>query len=105
MDNWINLLSIVFVGILGIYITTIDTRFALRQKLDPFRFIKFAYAFIGSSWASLYLSFLFVPDWQFHPNMRYIIRGLIILTLIALAMGSTARAQSVGLFKRKDLSI
>jgi hypothetical protein len=105
MDNFINILSILAVILLGVYIASIDFRFASRQKEDTFRLIKVAYASVGLMWAGLYSSFLVNPAWTYAPISRFIVRGLVILTLIALAMGSTARAYMAGIFKGKDLSI
>ena len=105
MDNFSNIVSMLAVILLGVYIASIDIRFASRKKDDAFRFIKIAYATVGILWAGLYASFLVNPLWQTEPITRFIIRGLVILTLIALAMGSTARAYSTGIFKGKDLSI
>jgi len=105
MDNFSNIISMLAVILLGVYIASIDLRFASRKKDDIFRFIKVIYAAVGMLWAGLYTSFLVNPLWQTEPVTRFIIRGLVILTLIALAMGSTARAYSAGIFKGKDLSI
>jgi len=105
MDNFSNIVSMLAVILLGVYIASIDIRFASRKKDDVFRFIKLIYAAVGLLWAGLYTSFLVNPLWQTEPLTRFIIRGLVILTLIALAMGSTARAYSVGIFKGKDMSI
>ena len=105
MDNFSNILSILAVILLGVYIASIDIRFATRKKDDIFRFIKVAYATVGLLWAGLYASFLVNPAWQTEPITRFVVRGLVLLTLIALAMGSTARAYSTGIFKGKDLSI
>lgn len=107
MENFSNILSIVAIILLGVYIATIDARFANKQKDDAFRGIKVFYAIVGLLWAGLYVSFLVNPSWQTEPITRFVIRGLVILTLISMAMGSTARAYSAKLFKGKgkDLSI
>ena len=105
MEKFSEIISMLSIIVLGIYIASIDIRFANKQKDDAFRFIKLIYATVGILWTGLYTSFLINPVWQVSTSARYTVRGLIIFTLIALAMGSTARAYSARLFKGKDLSI
>ena len=93
--------TIGMIMLLGGYVAFIDSLFAHTQKKDPFRLIKMAYAGVGVYWILFYVAILVFGDFRLTLISRYFTRLGVIITLVSLAMGATARAIMAGLLRGK----